>query len=68
MLLLMTCDAYVSEEINTIMNIRFYNCRILTMEDGKDIIKGELHVGDGWITYVGTGGETETAGVRGTVK
>ena len=62
MLLLMTCDAYVSEEINTIMNIRFYNCRILTMEDGKDIIKGELHVGDGWITYVGTGGETETAG------
>lgn len=63
MLLLMTCDAYVSEEINTIMNIRFYNCRILTMEDGKDIIKGELHVGDGWITYVGTGGETETAGV-----
>ena len=63
MLLLMTCDAYVSEEINTIMNIRFYNCRILTMEDGKDIIKGELHVGVGWITYVGTGGETETAGV-----
>ena len=63
MLLLMTCDAYVSEEINTIMNIRLYNCRILTMEDGKDIIKGELHVGDGWITYVGTGGETETAGV-----
>ena len=63
MLLLMTCDAYVSEEINTIMNIRFYNCRILTMEDGKDIIKGELHVGDGRITYVGTGGETETAGV-----
>ena len=63
MLLLMTCDAYVSEEINTIMNIRFYNCRILTMEDGKDIIKGELHVGDGLITYVGTGGETETAGV-----
>ncbi len=63
MLSLMTCDAYVSEEINTIMNIRFYNCRILTMEDGKDIIKGELHVGDGRITYVGTGGETETAGV-----
>lgn len=45
------------------MNIRFYNCRILTMEDGKDIIKGELHVRDGRITYVGTGGETEAAGV-----
>ena len=35
------------------MKIRFYNCRILTMEDGKDIFKGELHVRDGKISYVG---------------
>lgn len=35
------------------MRIRFYNCRILTMEDGKDIFKGELHVRDGKISYVG---------------
>lgn len=39
------------------MNIRFYNCRILTMEDGKDIISGELHVRDGRISYVGTAGD-----------
>lgn len=37
------------------MNIRFYNCRILTMEDGKDIITGELHVQNGKISYVGEG-------------
>lgn len=36
------------------MRIRFYNCRILTMEDGKDIFTGELHVKDGKILYVGT--------------
>lgn len=36
------------------MKIRFYNCRILTMEDGKDIIAGELHVTDDIISYVGT--------------
>lgn len=35
------------------MKIRFYNCRILTMEDGKDIIAGELHVSDGRISYIG---------------
>ena len=35
------------------MNIRFFNCRILTMEDGKDIIDGELQVQDGRITYIG---------------
>lgn len=36
------------------MNIRFYNCRILTMEEGNDIVAGELHVKDGKISYVGT--------------
>ncbi len=35
------------------MQIRFYNCRILTMEEGKDIFQGELHVADGKIVYVG---------------
>ena len=35
------------------MNIRFFNCRILTMEDGKDIIDGELQVQKGKITYIG---------------
>lgn len=39
------------------MKIRFYNCRILTMEDGKDIFTGELHVKDGKILYVGAGEE-----------
>ena len=41
------------------MKIRFYNCRILTMEDGKDIITGELHVKDGRISYVGTADRVE---------
>ncbi len=36
------------------MRIRFYNCRIRTMEDGKDILYNhELHVQDGIITYIG---------------
>lgn len=38
------------------MKIRFFNCRILTMEVGKNIIcNGELHVEKGRITYVGEG-------------
>lgn len=38
------------------MKIRFFNCRILTMEVGKNIIcDGELHVENGRITYVGEG-------------
>ncbi len=40
------------------MKIRFYNCRILTMEVGKDIISdGELHVENGSIVYVGSGSD-----------
>ena len=35
------------------MYIRFYNARILTMEDGQDIFEGELHVKGNKITYVG---------------
>ena len=37
------------------MKIRLYNCRILTMEVGKDIIcDGEIHVENGLISYVGS--------------
>ncbi|MCR5032655.1 MAG: amidohydrolase [Lachnospiraceae bacterium] len=35
------------------MNIRFYNARILTMEEGKDIFLGELWTQDEKILYVG---------------
>ena len=35
------------------MNIRIFNARILTMEEGKDIFEGELHVEGNRITYVG---------------
>ena len=40
------------------MNIRIYNARILTMEQGKDIFFGEVQVKDNRISYVGA---TETA-------
>lgn len=35
------------------MNIRLYNARILTMEEGKAIFSGELHVKDNTIEYIG---------------
>jgi len=35
------------------MNIRIYNARILTMEEGKSLFEGELHVKGNKITYVG---------------
>ena len=48
------------------MNIRFYNARILTMEEelGKDcdlreIFEGEVHVKDTKISYVGAGKESD---------
>lgn len=41
------------------MNIRFYNARILTMEEGKDIFCGELWVRDNRIIYVGDGKRTD---------
>lgn len=40
------------------MNIRFYNARLLTMEEGKDIFRGELWIRDDRIIYVGDGKET----------
>ena len=35
------------------MNIRIYNARILTMEEGSSLFKGELHVRGNKIAYVG---------------
>ena len=35
------------------MNIRIYNARVLTMEQGKDIFLGEVHVKGNRISYVG---------------
>lgn len=35
------------------MNIRFYNARILTMNDGNNIFEGELYTCDTKIVYVG---------------
>ncbi len=35
------------------MNIRIYNARVLTMEQGKDIFFGEVHVKEGRISYAG---------------
>ncbi len=35
------------------MNIRLYNARILTMEEGKDIFFGEIRIKDEKIIYVG---------------
>lgn len=41
------------------MNTRFYNARILTMEDGFEIIEGELWVRGNTIVYVGDGSDIE---------
>lgn len=37
------------------MNIRLYNARILTMEEGRDVFAGEIRIKDDRIIYVGTG-------------
>lgn len=42
------------------MNIRFYNTRILTMEEPISIIEGELWVSGNTIVYVGDGKDTQT--------
>jgi len=39
------------------MNLRFYNARVLTMEDNKDIFMGEVWVQNEKITYVGAAKE-----------
>lgn len=43
------------------MRIRFYNARILTMEEGRDIFCGELWIENEKIIYVGNGSDTEAA-------
>lgn len=40
------------------MNIRFYNAKILTMEENREIFEGEILVRDEKIIYVGGGKET----------
>ena len=40
------------------MNIRFYNAKILTMEENRDIFEGEIHTQDEKILYVGPAGGT----------
>lgn len=35
------------------MNIRIYNARILTMEEGRSLFEGEIHIQENKITYVG---------------
>ncbi|MCL2255207.1 MAG: amidohydrolase family protein, partial [Lachnospiraceae bacterium] len=42
------------------MKIRLYNARILTMEENRAIFKGELHVENEIITYVGEGADHPT--------
>lgn len=37
------------------MNIRFYNARILTMQQGEELFTGEIWVRDDRIVYLGTG-------------
>lgn len=37
------------------MNIRLYNARILTMEEGQELFEGEIWIRDDKIIYVGTG-------------
>jgi 5-methylthioadenosine/S-adenosylhomocysteine deaminase len=41
------------------MNIRFYNARILTMEEDRDIFLGEVWVREDKIIYVGDGKDTD---------
>lgn len=47
------------------MNIRFYNARILTMEEGKPIFTGEVWTHDDKISFVGTNDEAERATING---
>lgn len=37
------------------MNIRLYNARILTMEEGQDLFEGEIWIRDDRIIYIGDG-------------
>ncbi len=46
------------KDVTTAMNIRFYNARILTMEN-EELIEGEVWVRDERILYVGDGTDTD---------
>ncbi len=41
------------------MKTRFFNARVLTMEEGKDIFRGEVWVSEDKIIFAGTAGEAE---------
>ena len=43
------------------MNIRFYNARILTMEEDKPVFRGEVWTRDDKISFVGTSDEAASA-------
>ena len=47
------------------MNIRLYNAKILTMEEGRELFEGEIWIRDDKIIYVGIGlyGESFDAGL-----
>ncbi len=50
------------------MNIRIYNARILTMEEGCSLLDGEVHIKGNRISYVGESlSEAEMCKKRGTV-
>ncbi len=46
------------------MNIRFYNARLLTMQEGEGIIEnGEIRISDGKILFAGKTGEAKEEGI-----
>ena len=46
------------------MNIRFYNARILTLANGFEVQRGEVHVKGSLISYVGEGCLKEDFGME----
>ena len=50
----------IMEKEGMTMKIRFYNARILTMEEGKEIFMGEIRVINEKIDYVGDGSDAES--------
>ena len=46
------------------MNIRIYHARILTMEEGRGLFEGELHVKENKISYVGPALSAEELAVK----
>lgn len=48
------------------MNIRFYNARILTMEEERPVFKGEVWTSDDKISFVGTSEEAGSVNAEGS--